>query len=553
MEMRAHFNLRLAELKQARSSFEPQWRDSDEYILPGSVEFNTSDTNRGERKNQKIINDTATDASRTLSSGLMGGLTSPARPWFALRTGNSEANQLKPVKVWTDITTKRMAEVFQRSNLYQVLPQFYDDLGSFATGAFYVEEDEKTTIRCYHLPVGSYYLGTSYRGSIDTCVREIKMTAHQMVEKFGYDQCTETVKNASKRNEDAWFEVVHFIEPNPDHDPNKMHSKFKRFRSVFYEPSNKDGNLSEMGYDEFPVIAARWSVRGSAIYGNRCPGFQCIGDVKALQLGEKKGWQGLEKMVDPPVMAPSGLRMNSAITRLPGGITWYNANDIGQGIKPLYEVNPRLAELDVRLARVEARIRRAYFADLFLMISNMDGIQPRNTAEINVRREEKMLMLGPVLERLNDEAFDPLIQYVFSIMVKRNMIPIPPPEIQDQELTIEYVSTLAQAQKLIGTAALEKLTAFVGNLMATFSSAGDKYDADQAIDEYAAMVGAGPKTIRDAKETAGMRQERAQAQAQDRMMMQAQQVAQTAQALGNTPVNQDTALGPMLTRMGLSA
>jgi hypothetical protein len=32
------------------------------------------------------------------------------------------------------------------------------------------------------------------------------------------------------------------------------------------------------------------------------------------------------------------------------------------------------------------------------MISQMDGVQPRNQLEIMARKEEKLMMLGPVLE-----------------------------------------------------------------------------------------------------------------------------------------------------------
>lgn len=557
---RSYYLRRVSALKQGRYSFEPQWRDVEEYVLPGSVEFTTYETNRGDRKNLKVLNDTGTDASRTLSSGMMGGLTSPARPWFQVRTSNPGRNQKKNVAVWLDTVSKNMAGVFLRSNIYQVLPQFYDDLGGFATGVFVLLEDDDSVIRGYHCPVGSYWLGTSHRGVVDTYAREFRMTARQMVAKFGKEQCSSPVQTAADRSDDSWFPLTHLVEPNPEFDPAKPHSKFKPFRSTYFETTG-DLALSEAGYDEFPVIAARWSVRGSGVYGNRCPGFQCLGDVKSLQLGEKRGWQALDKLVNPPLTAPSSLK-TSKVSMLPGDITYVDVSQGQQGVKTLYEINPHLAELDARLQRLERRIQRAFFVDLFLMISNMDGIQPRNTAEINVRKEEKMIMLGPTLERLNDEAFDPLIKRTFGIMWRRSqplwgtpqedqaLIPPPPEELGAGELIIEYVSILAQAQKLIGTAALEKLTAFIGNLLQAFPDVADKYDADQAIDDYAEMVGAGPKTIRDAKDVAARRAARAQQAQAQQAMATMQQGAQTAQTLGSTPMNPDTALGAMLGRLG---
>ncbi len=558
---RNYLNRRATALKNERSTFEPLYKDVDQYILPGSTEFNTSENNQGQRKNQKIINDTATDAAGTLSSGFMGGLTSPAKVWFQVRTNSPAKNKLKAARIWLDTVTKNMADVFLRSNIYQVLPQAYLDLGGHATTAFAVLEDDEAVIRAYHFPVGSYWLGTSHRGVVDTFYREFPMTARQIVQRFGLKNCTEAVKSASERNEDAWFDVAHFVEPNPDHDDKKAGSEFKAFRSIYWELASSEGTLSEKGFDQFPIIAPRWSVRGSGIYGNQCPGFQCIGDVKMLQVGERRGWEALDKMVKPPLQAPSSLK-NRPIEGIPNGVTYVDVTQGQQGVKPLYEVNVPLERLDARLARVEYRIRRAFHADLFLMISGMDQqAQPVTAAEINARREEKMLMLGPVLERLNDEGFDPLIKITFSIMLNRSMplwgteresealIPPPPQEIQGAAgLVIEYVSVLAQAQKLIGTAALEKMVYFLANLMKLYPEAADKADFDEMIDEYAEMVGAGPKTIREAKEVAGIRAQRQQAaQAQNALAM-AQAGAKTAQTLGTTPMNPDTALGAMLGR-----
>lgn len=559
MADRQYYNRRMEALKQARTSFEPTWRDVEEYILPGTTEFVTSDNNRGDKKSSKIINDTATYSTQVQTSGMMSGLSSPARTWFLVGTDNPSAAGSKEWKTWLEQVSKNMAGVFQRSNLYQVLPQVYSDIGSFATGAFLVLEDDTTTIRCYHQPIGSYWLGTSHKGVVDTFVREFQMTARQMVQKFGKECCSAKVCEASERNEDCWFDVVHFIEANPEFDPERPHAKHKPFRSVYYEPTCDHTNLSESGFDEFPAIAARWSVRGSGIYGNLCPGFQCLGDVKALQLGEKRGWQAVDKMVNPPMGAPSSLR-NTTVSQLPGSLTFFDVTQGGQGVKPLWEMNPRIAELDGRLNNLERRIQRAYHVDLFLMVSQMEGAPP-TAAEINMRREEKMLMLGPTLERLNDELFDPLIKRVFGIMWRKSETMwgtpaeaealIPPPPGQPPTLVVEYISILAQAQKLVGTANLEKMTAFVGNLMGMSPDALDKFDIDQAIDEYAEMVGAGPKTIRDAKEVAQIRQARAQEQQAQKAMAMAQAGAQTAKDLGTTPVTEDTALGAILGRMGM--
>jgi hypothetical protein len=549
---RQYFERRLGSLKQERASFEAHWRELSDYILARSSRFFTSDRNKGDRRNQKIINDTATHAARTLSSGMMGGLTSPARPWFALRTEDPVLNESKPVKVWLDLVRQRMSDVFLRSNIYQALPTLYEEVGTFSVSAFALMEDEDTVIRAYPAPIGSYCLGVSHRGAVDTFVREFQMTQRQLVAKFGKENCSTRVQQgmADNRSQDVWVDVVHVVEPNPEHDPEHPSAKKKPFRSIYYERGgDADGLLSESGFDEFPIMTARWAVTGEDTYGTACPGMQALGDIKALQLGEKRKWEAIDKLVRPPLGAPSALR-NSTVTQIPGGITYFDVSQGQQGVRPLYEINPHLAELDAMLRQIERRIERAYFADLFLMMSGLDQAQPITAAEVMQRKEEKMLMLGPVLERLNDELFDPLIKRTFGIMLRRGMIPPPPEEMQGASLSVEYISILAQAQKLVGVAALEKLTVYIGNLMSAFPDAADRFDADQAIEEYGSMVGAGPKVIRDAKEAAQIRQARAQKMQAQEAMAAMQQGAQTAQTLGKTPITDDNALGAMLQRMG---
>ena len=88
------------EMEQERSSFEGSWRENADYVLPRRVRFFTSDTNQGDRRNQKIIDSTATMAVRTGRAGMMSGVSSPARKWFKLSLPNVNLAETSPVKRW---------------------------------------------------------------------------------------------------------------------------------------------------------------------------------------------------------------------------------------------------------------------------------------------------------------------------------------------------------------------------------------------------------------------------------------------------------------------
>ena len=86
------------QLKQERSSHEQRWRDVAEVTRPDSPRWLTQDTNRGERKDNSIMDCTATMASQTLSAGMMAGITSPARPWFRLTVNDPSLAEVWQVK-----------------------------------------------------------------------------------------------------------------------------------------------------------------------------------------------------------------------------------------------------------------------------------------------------------------------------------------------------------------------------------------------------------------------------------------------------------------------
>ena len=96
--IRQRCDKRLAQLKTERNSFETSWRELGEFFMPMAPRFLTSERNKGDRRNTKIINNTPVLAADTLGSGMHGGMTSPARPWFSLTTSDTELAERAAVK-----------------------------------------------------------------------------------------------------------------------------------------------------------------------------------------------------------------------------------------------------------------------------------------------------------------------------------------------------------------------------------------------------------------------------------------------------------------------
>lgn len=509
----------LSQLVTARTSYDSHWKELSDFILPNCGRFLTTDAGRNKR-NTKVVDPTGGLASRTLESGMLSGITSPTRPWFSLSTPDKQLMDSWPVKMWLSQVVELMNDVMNKSNWYQSLTVLYRYLGTFATGAISILEDDEDVIRTHVLPIGSYYISNSDRLQVDTVFRKFSMTCRQLVTKFGKENVSDAVASAWDNGSfETWFEVVHAVLPNTNRDTGKLNAKNKRFSSVYYEPGGSgDKLLSESGFDEMPILVPRWDINGEDAYGSSCPGILALGGVKALQLQQKRKDQAIDKLVNPPMMAPSSMK-NERLSLLPGDVTYVNGvGDMG-GFKPVYEINPRISELLESIQDGRQLTNECYFVPLFNMFSNINT-RSMPIEAVNEMRDEKMLQIGPVLDRLNDELLDPAIDRIFNIMNRRGMLPPPPEELQGQPLRVEYTSVMAQAQKAVGIGSIERFVGFIGNMTAAgFQQAADKLDVDQAIDEYGDMLGV-PTTITKSDE---------QVQAEREQRAQQQQAAQSLQ------------------------
>lgn len=523
-------------LKTERASWFGHWREISTYLLPRSGRFFVQDRNRGGKRHNAIYDNTGTRALRTLAAGMMSGMTSPARPWFRLSTRDPELAKSGAVRVWLDQVTGIMREVFAKSNTYRAFHSMYEELGAFGTATSLVMEDFSDVIRHYPLTTGEYCIAADSRGQVNTLYREFDMTVVAMVGEFGRGNCSNTVQSLYDRGSlDSWVTMVHAIEPRSDRDPTKRDSKNMAWKSCYFEiGGNPDSYLRESGFKTYPALSPRWAGIGGDIYGNS-PGMEALGDIKQLQQEQLRKGQAIDYMTRPPLQAPTSMKARE-VDMLPGGISFVDAGPTG-GIRTQFEVKLDLEHLLMDVQDVRERVRGSFYADLFLMLSNQND--PRMTAtEVAERHEEKLLMLGPVLERLHNEMLDPIIDITFARLLAAGVIPPPPPELSGQDLKIEYMSMLAQAQRAVGTNGVDR---FVGNLgaIAQFKpDVLDKFDSDYWAESYSDMLGIDPQLIVPGDRVAYIRQQRAQAQAQAQAAEQVPQQAQAAKNLSQTDPNQ---------------
>lgn len=543
---RQAYEKKLSALKAERLHWENDWKVIQENFLPFRGRFFMSEANRSQKTRiNSSINNRGIMAVRTMRSGLMAGVTSPARPWFRLATTDPDMMKFRPVKEYMEIVERMMRDIFAQSNLYQVLPNVYGELGTFGTAAMIAMPNYNDVVRFFPVTIGQYSLATNEDQNVDTMYREFRMTSKQAMERF-QGRVSETIKRAyNDGNYTTMFDFCHAIEPNSNAKSNAIMGVDMPYKSVYFERGQSAVSFSETskdsGFGAFNVMAPRWETTGEDVYGYGC-GYFGLGDNKQLQIQEKRKGQAVDKMVSPPMKAPSSMK-NVPIVGIPAGVTYYDSTSPsgGDGISPLYEVRPAIQELSLDMERVEERISRAFYEDLFLMLAQSDRRQI-TAREIDERVEEKLLMLGPAMESMHNELLNPLIGNTYAEMVKANILPEPPDEIQGQPLKVEYISTMAQAQKMVGIGSIERWIGFVGNVAQIYPDARHKVDAVNAVDQVGEMLGVPQKLIRPDEDVKNIIQQEA-AQAQQAQALQTGMAGvQAAEMLSNAQTSKGNLL-----------
>jgi hypothetical protein len=550
--------LRWKRLEDDRSSWRSHWIEISDYLIPRRGRYLLESQNsKGRKRNTKIVDNTGGQALRTLAAGMMSGMTSPARPWFRLQTPDPEMMDAAGVKDWLGQSERIIRTILTRSNFYNSASTIYTELGAFGTGALYRRRHPTDIVSFRPFTAGEYVIAEDEYGNVDTLGREFTMSVSQVVEQFviqrdgteDWSNVSKTVKRLwDQKNYDERIEIIHLIQPRrmEERDLTRpLDPKNKAFMDVYMEKgADGDKLLQENGFDRFPAYCPRWDVLGGDVYGVS-PGMEYLGDIKQLQHEQKRKAQAIDKMVNPPMVGSLSLKGKPS-TVLPGGTTYVDPQQQGsQGFQPAYLVQPRINEMMMDIQEVQGRIQRGFYADLFAMMINSDR-RMMTATEVAERHEEKLVLLGPVLQRLNTELLDPLIEDVFLFAYEAGMLPPPPPAIEGVELEVKYISLLAQAQEAVAASSIERTFSFAGNLSAVFPDIVDNLNADEAIRNYGEILGTSPEILRDADQVEAIRAQRREAQQAEQQMMQLQQGAQAAKVLSEADTQNPNALTALL-------
>lgn len=537
--LRGHLESRLVMLRQWRNSWWFQnWSTLAQYILPRRSIWLTQSTGgmptpnnmtRGQPLNGSIKDPTATFAVRICAAGMMSGLASVSRQWFKVMPTVKDVAIDEEGRIWLDEVEQRTYNILSGSNFYNAFAQECEDLVVFGTAPSIIYEDDKDIIRCYNPAVGEYYLASDATLRVDGLYRQFVMTISQIVGFFTLEACPDDVRQlwrAKGSSLDTERIIAHSIEPNYDIEGcPKIPGNFA-WREVYWVyGTGSRFPLSKKGFVEQPFTAARWATQSNDAYG-RSPGMDILPDNVQLQVMTVRLSEAIEKQVRPPLIADISLK-NQPSSILPGQVTYVQNLSAGSGMRSIYEVNPDIGALAALIQQIQQRIKVGMFNDLFLMLEQAPDAK-MTAYEVAQKVQEKLQVLGPVIENIITESLKPKLKRIFAIMDRKGMIPPKPESLKGVSLDIEFISMLSLAQKASITGGLERILALLGNMVAVYPNIRYILDENAYVREFNDLLANPEKILRGPEEVSKMVQQDQQAQAEAAQKEAIQQGVQTA-------------------------
>jgi hypothetical protein len=539
---RERLEARLASMKELRKPFEADWQEIERLCLPTKSQILSPNATLKRRANMAKQDTAGRIAGRTLVNGMATGLSSSSRPWFKLSVRDPDLAEFQPVKEWLHDTERRIYALFSSTNYYDAAKIAYAQLGHMGVGATFATEHDQYGAVYHALETGEYWISQDEGLRTNAIARRPLLTVDQAVAKFPWEKLSQQVRDAYDRgNVHQVVPFIHMVEANTGRDQRYIDVTNKPWRSVWWEEGNNDKSdnalLRTSGYDSKPFTAPRWETTGAMVYSDLAPAFDALPDLRELELVARRAGRAMDLMVRPPIGVPGGLNQ-TPISLDPGSVNYFN--ELAGKIEPIIRPDPNVINaIESNRDWLTRRINQIFYADLWMAITDMEGVQPRNEQELIYRNEEKLTQLGPVVDRVNIEKLETDIDRAYTILDNNDELMPLPDELKETSLTIGFTSILAQAQLAAANTQIERAARFVGFLTGQFPDAAIKFDAEQAVDEFAANAGTSPKIIRSDDVVAEMKAQMAQQQQAEQAMQAAPAMrdgAQAAELLSRTQV-----------------
>lgn len=514
---------RAAALLRKRANVDNLQQELADLIIPRKAVI-TERQAEGEELTERVWDSTPIRANELLAARIQGALTSPSVRWFSLKSREQAINELFAVRETLNTWEEILYLALRQSNFNSEMGEAYLDLGAFGIGAVLIEERPKEVpgfngFLFVALAPGTYAIAEGADGRVNTLYRFVTMTVAQCAERFSLDALPQDWREQVTTAPDTDKALIHAIEPRTVTNPRRKDAMHRPWASVWVAQQEKVV-LDESGYEEFPAIVPRWGKTTGEVYG-RGPGHTALPDIRTLNRAVELGLSAASKALDPPGLVSS----DASIASL----------DMTPGSQNTVDGDPRLAWMPLESGakfdvgqiltdQLRARIQQTFYWDQLQLTSD----RQMTLGEVQRRLEIMQQFLAPMLARFESEGLAPLIVRCFGLLWRAGAFPPPPPELQGQDLDIEYEGPLARSQKATRLAGFEEYTRLMLPLGELRPEIWDNADVDEIARDLADVAGLPADYLVDERLRDQRRAARQQQQAMQQKVDLAMQAAEGA-------------------------
>ena len=506
-----------SDLRNLRYYEEPQWREIALLMKPEEREIGYRNIDF-QRVADEIFDSTALLAIDEFEGGFFNQATNPAERWMGLTLPDKDLAKWGPVRdyLWRGADAILNSAAPARSGFYVNVPACFGDMAAFCLGTLYsAEKPGEDGYIDVAIPLSETYIDTDGQGNLTRFNREYPLYGRQAKVQFG--------EAAAHLHDQARYYFLHSVFKNPDYREGALGPRGMQWSSVYLCEDDRKFRRDQ-GYYEMPYHSIPWRLRSGRVWPIG-PGHLARPDVNMLNEMERSHIVAAQFAAEPPLLLHDQSVLTAADVQ-PNAMLYGSINEDG---KPL--VQPFSRASDVKISFEQAQQRRVSIQNAFKFSLMQLLNRPQMTAtEFLGQKQTQLQLLAPNLARIHTYGLAPWVKRRGRMLIRKGLFPPPPPEMMGQKIEVEFVSPLAKAMKAgIGQATMQWVSA-IGQLQAADPQGGamDNVDTDGVAAILHDAFGPPPGAMRDPKQVAQMRSDRAQAQAQQTQLEQAGNVANTA-------------------------
>lgn len=459
---------RLGKIKSRHTNFIGVWADCARYCVPNASPFSSSVAKTVGGKKRQPIDIQGVLCNNTLAAFLYANTIYSKEQWFDLKAMKKEVEGIEvadeELNKVLEQAAKKTLEVISASNCVPIYQRFLRNYCGFGTAAFYSEFNSNNELICRQFDISNIYIAENSKGIVDSVFREFEYTARQAVQEFGEENLSEEIKKAASSNndQDKLFTFIHAVFPRKKRIKGKKTPDNMPFASVYVELNAKKVVL-EGGYKTMPYQTPRFYDTGET-YG-RCPAMDALPALRSLNSAQWGYLKNVEGQTKPILFAPEEVFDKMSLEF--GSINpWNSQNGDIKVWTPTGDIRSPLEYIQQR----KEEISKVFYNDVFQYLEDRKNM---TATEAQLRYEEMIQAVSPVLANLQSEFFSPLIKRVVLELFDRKQILIPEQYLSKDgklpDFEVVYVTRLDTKLKGVLNANLLNFVRMLAEISATLA------------------------------------------------------------------------------------